>query len=135
MLISLDILKNKQDPSNFRNGNQISAVLVEGEFISPFRYRDGVKRSFDLPFSDRIEKLQNDYATEKSKSDSTGYLANQLKNKNDSLKISNLILNEKLSKANTIRISRLNVYPIREKNGVQEIVNKAKKTVESKYRQ
>ena len=79
-------------------------------------------------YIDRIEKLQNDYATEKSKSDSTGYLANQLKNKNDSLKISNLILNEKLSKANTIRISRLNVYPIREKNGVQEIVNKAKKT-------
>ena len=54
MLISLDILKNKQDPSNFRNGNQISAVLVEGEFISPFRYRDGVKRSFDLPFSESI---------------------------------------------------------------------------------
>jgi ABC-2 type transport system permease protein len=37
VLISLDILKNRQDPSNFRNGNQISAVLVEGEFISPFR--------------------------------------------------------------------------------------------------
>ena len=54
VLISLDILKNKQDPSNFRNGNQISAVLVEGEFISPFRYRDGVKRSFDLPFSESI---------------------------------------------------------------------------------
>lgn len=79
-------------------------------------------------YIDRIERLQNDYATERSKSDSTGYLANQLKNKNDSLKISNLILNEKLSKANTIRISRLNVYPIKEKNGVQEIVNKAKKT-------
>tara|TARA_B100000497_G_scaffold47482_1_gene54888 strand:+ start:3410 stop:5188 length:1779 start_codon:yes stop_codon:yes gene_type:complete len=54
VLISLDILKNKQNPSNFRNGNQISAVLVEGEFISPFRYRDGVKRSFDLPFSESI---------------------------------------------------------------------------------
>jgi ABC-2 type transport system permease protein len=54
VLISLDILKNKQDPSNFRNGNQISAVLVEGEFVSPFRYRDGVKRSFDLPFSESI---------------------------------------------------------------------------------
>lgn len=56
VLISLDILKNRQDPSNFRNGNQISAVLVEGEFISPFRYRDGVKRSFDLPFSESIEQ-------------------------------------------------------------------------------
>ena len=56
VLISLDILKNRQDPSNFRNGNQISAVLVEGEFISPFRYRDGVKRSFDLPFSKSIEQ-------------------------------------------------------------------------------
>lgn len=56
VLISLDILKNRQDPSNFRNGNQISAVLVEGEFISPFRYRDGVKRSFDLPFSESIER-------------------------------------------------------------------------------
>ena len=29
-------------------------MLVEGEFISPFRYRDGVKRSFDLPFSESI---------------------------------------------------------------------------------
>ena len=56
VLISLDILKNRQDLSNFRNGNQISAVLVEGEFISPFRYRDGVKRSFDLPFSESIEQ-------------------------------------------------------------------------------
>ena len=56
VLISLDILKNRQDPSNFRNGNQISAVLVEGEFISPFRHRDGVKRSFDLPFSESIEQ-------------------------------------------------------------------------------
>lgn len=56
VLISLDILKNRQDPSNFRNGNQISAVLVEGEFISPFRYRDGVKRSFDLPFLESIEQ-------------------------------------------------------------------------------
>jgi ABC-2 type transport system permease protein len=56
VLISLDILKNRQDPSNFRNGNQISAVLVEGEFISPFRYRDGVKRAFDLPFSESIEQ-------------------------------------------------------------------------------
>ena len=54
VLISLDILKNRQNPSNFKNGNQISAVLVEGEFISPFRYRDGVKRSFDLPFSESI---------------------------------------------------------------------------------
>lgn len=56
VLISLDILKNRQNPSNFKNGNQISAVLVEGEFISPFRYRDGVKRSFDLPFTESIEQ-------------------------------------------------------------------------------
>ena len=56
VLISLDILKNRQNPSNFKNGNQISAVLVEGEFISPFRYRDGVKRSFDLPFFESIEQ-------------------------------------------------------------------------------
>ena len=54
VLISLDILKNRQNPSNFKNGNQISAVLVEGEFISPFRFRDGVKRSFDLPFTESI---------------------------------------------------------------------------------
>jgi ABC-2 type transport system permease protein len=56
VLISLDILKNRQNPSNFMNGNQISAVLVDGEFISPFRYRDGVKRSFDLPFTESIEQ-------------------------------------------------------------------------------
>jgi ABC-2 type transport system permease protein len=56
VLISLDILKNRQNPSNFKNGNQISAVLVDGEFISPFRYRDGVKRSFDLPFTESIEQ-------------------------------------------------------------------------------
>ena len=56
LLISLDILKNRQNPSNFKNGNQISAVLVEGEFLSPFRYRDGVKRSFDLPFMESIEQ-------------------------------------------------------------------------------
>jgi hypothetical protein len=79
-------------------------------------------------YIDRIEQLQNDYILEKAKSDSTGYLASKLRNKNDSLKIDNLILKDKLSKANIIRISRLNVYPIREKNGVQEVVNKSKKT-------
>ncbi len=79
-------------------------------------------------YIDRIEQLQNDYIKEKAKSDSTGYLATKLKNSNDSLKIDNLTLKDKLSKVNIIRISRLIVYPIRERNGVQEIVNKAKKT-------
>lgn len=79
-------------------------------------------------YIDRIEELQNQYISEKSISDSTSYIAAKLKNKNDSLKIDNMFLKDKLSKANSIRISRLNVYPIREKNSVQEVVNKAKKT-------
>lgn len=54
VLISLDILKMRNDPANFSKGNQIGAVLVEGEFASPFRYRESVKRSFDIPFKDKI---------------------------------------------------------------------------------
>lgn len=75
----------------------------------------------------KIEKLQNDYIEEKYKSDSTQVLAANYKNKNDSLRVSNIKLREKLSQVNTLRISRLKISPIREKNGNQEIVGKARK--------
>lgn len=103
------------------NGNNRSNLLNAKGQIGKL-----VKLNYE--YIDRIEQLQNDYILEKSKSDSTSYLARRLKNKNDSLKVSNVILRDKLSKVNNIRISRLNVYPIREKNGVQENVSKAKKT-------
>lgn len=103
------------------NGNNRSNLLNAKGQISKL-----VKLNYE--YIDRIEQLQNDYILEKSKSDSTSYLARRLKNKNDSLKVSNVILRDKLSKVNNIRISRLNVYPIRERNGVQENVSKAKKT-------
>ncbi len=103
------------------NGNNRSNLLNAKGQIGKL-----VKLNYE--YIDRIEQLQNDYISEKSKSDSTSYLARRLKNKNDSLKVSNVILRDKLSKVNNIRISRLNVYPIRERNGVQENVSKAKKT-------
>jgi hypothetical protein len=103
------------------NGNNRSNLLNAKGQIGKL-----VKLNYE--YIDRIEQLQNDYILEKSKSDSTSYLARRLKNKNDSLKVSNVILRDKLSKVNIIRISRLNVYPIRERNGVQENVSKAKKT-------
>jgi len=103
------------------NGNNRSNLLNAKGQIGNL-----VKLNYE--YIDRIEQLQNDYILEKNKSDSTGYLASLLKNKNDSLKVSNIILRDKLSKVNIIRISRLNVYPIRERNGVQENVSKAKKT-------
>lgn len=103
------------------NGNNRSNLLNAKGQIGKL-----VKLNYE--YIDRIEQLQNDYILEKSKSDSTSYLARRLKNKNDSLKVSNVILRDKLSKVNNIRISRLNVYPIRERNGVQENVSKAKKT-------
>ena len=55
VLISLDLLKVRNNPNNFRKGNQIAAVLLEGSFSSPFRFRDGVKRSFDISYVDKIE--------------------------------------------------------------------------------
>ena len=103
------------------NGNNRSNLLNAKGQIGKL-----VKLNYE--YIDRIEQLQNDYILEKSKSDSTSYLARRLKNKNDSLKVSNVILRDKLSHVNNIRISRLNVYPIRERNGVQENVSKAKKT-------
>ena len=103
------------------NGNNRSNLLNAKGQIGKL-----VKLNYE--YIDRIEQLQNDYILEKSKSDSTSYLARRLKNKNDSLKVSNVILRDKLSRVNNIRISRLNVYPIRERNGVQENVSKAKKT-------
>jgi ABC-2 type transport system permease protein len=54
VLISLDILKTKPNPANFTNGNKIAAVLVEGEFTSPFRYREGVKRAFDIKYKEGV---------------------------------------------------------------------------------
>lgn len=53
-LISLDMLRTKPDPNNFANGNQIAAVLVEGQFTSPFRYREGVKSAFDIPYKEGV---------------------------------------------------------------------------------
>ena len=55
VLISLDLLKITPDPANFNKGNQIAAVLVEGEFTSPFRFRDGIKKEFDIPFIGSIK--------------------------------------------------------------------------------
>ncbi|MDB9882443.1 gliding motility-associated ABC transporter substrate-binding protein GldG, partial [Bacteroidia bacterium] len=54
VLVSLDLLKVKSDPVNFNKGNQIAAVLVEGEFSSPFRFREGVKRAFDIPYKESV---------------------------------------------------------------------------------
>ena len=36
------------------NGNKIAAVLVEGEFTSPFKYREGVKRAFDIDYKEGV---------------------------------------------------------------------------------
>lgn len=107
--------------SNIKNTGNPKNLLSAKDKISKL-----VKLNYE--YIDRIEKLQNQYISEKIKSDSTGYIASKLKNNNDSLKIDNMLIKDKLSKVNSIRISRLNVYPIREKNSVQEVVNKAKKT-------
>ena len=106
--------------SSSTEGNPKNLLSAKGQI--------GKLVKLNYEYIDRIEQLQNDYILEKAKSDSTRYLAGELKNINDSLKIDNLILKDKLSKSNVIRISRLNVYTIREKNGVQEVVSKAKKT-------
>lgn len=78
-------------------------------------------------YIDKIEKLQNEYIQEKAKSDSVQYVAQSLQFSNDSLLISNIQLQEDLSNSNPLLISKLNITPIREKNGVQEIVDKSKK--------
>lgn len=112
--------KNTQEVVASNGNNRSNLLNAKGQI--------GKLVKLNYEYIDRIEQLQNDYILEKSKSDSTSYLARRLKNKNDSLKVSNVILRDKLSKVNNIRISRLNVYPIRERNGVQENVSKAKKT-------
>jgi ABC-2 type transport system permease protein len=56
VLISLDLLKEKPDLANFNKGGQIAALLIEGEFTSRFRFRDGVKKAFDIPYKDAIKK-------------------------------------------------------------------------------
>lgn len=55
VFISLNALKTRPNPANFTKGNNITAVLVEGEFTSPFRYREGIKRAFDIPFSEGVK--------------------------------------------------------------------------------
>ena len=54
VLVSLDLLKVPVDPNNFNNPDQISAVLIEGSFRSPFMYRDGIKENSRIPFTDSI---------------------------------------------------------------------------------
>jgi len=56
VLISLDLLRVRPDQNNFRKGNKIAAVLLEGAFSSPFRHREGVKRSFDIPYKNKVEQ-------------------------------------------------------------------------------
>ncbi|MBT8327879.1 MAG: gliding motility-associated ABC transporter substrate-binding protein GldG [Bacteroidia bacterium] len=55
VMISLDMLKVRPDPSNFTKGNQIAAVLMEGKFTSPFKYREGVKRAFNIEYKKEIK--------------------------------------------------------------------------------
>ncbi len=55
VFISLNMLETPPIPANFTRGNNISAVLVEGEFTSPFRYREGIKRAFDIPFVEGVK--------------------------------------------------------------------------------
>jgi len=55
VFISLNMLKSRPNPANFSRGGNISAVLVEGEFTSPYRYREGVKRAFDIPFVEGVK--------------------------------------------------------------------------------
>lgn len=84
VMISLDMLKVRPDPANFSKGGQISAVLVEGSFASPFKYREGVKREFDLAYKSEIAKngmiiigdgdiIKNQISADKSKIYPLGY--------------------------------------------------------------
>lgn len=56
VMISLDLLKVKPDPANFNRGRNISAVLTKGKYTSPFQYREGVKRAFEIPFKNSIDE-------------------------------------------------------------------------------
>ena len=106
--------------SSSTEGNPKNLLSAKGQI--------GKLVKLNYEYIDRIEQLQNDYILEKAKSDSTSYLASELKNINDSLKIDNLILKDKLSKSNVIRISRLNVYTIREKMVFKKLSVKQKNT-------
>ena len=55
VLISLRNLDRKVNKANFSKGSNIAAILVDGEFTSPFRYREGVKRAFDIPYKEGVK--------------------------------------------------------------------------------
>ncbi|MDB4161725.1 gliding motility-associated ABC transporter substrate-binding protein GldG [Bacteroidia bacterium] len=55
VFISLRDLDRKVNKANFSKGNNIAAILVDGEFTSPFRYREGVKRAFDMPYKEGVK--------------------------------------------------------------------------------
>jgi|TARA_B110000902_G_scaffold44219_1_gene49310 ABC-2 type transport system permease protein len=55
VFISLRDLDRKVNKANFSKGNNITAILVDGEFTSPFRYREGVKRAFDIPYKEGVK--------------------------------------------------------------------------------
>jgi ABC-2 type transport system permease protein len=52
--ISMNIVAMKPDKNLFIKGNQTTALLVEGEFKSPFKYRDGFKDKTSIQFKDQI---------------------------------------------------------------------------------
>ena len=55
VFISLRDLDRKVNKANFSMGNNITAILVDGEFTSPYKYRDGVKRAFDIPYKEGVK--------------------------------------------------------------------------------
>jgi len=84
VMISLDMLKVRPDIANFNKGGQISAVLLEGSFSSPFKFRDAVKREFDIAYKADIAKnamiviadgdlIRNQISADKSKMYPLGY--------------------------------------------------------------
>ncbi len=84
VMVSLDLLKVRPDPRNFNKGGQISAVLIEGSFNSPFKHREGIKRGLDIGLEKEIasnsmivigdgDLIRNQVSQDKSKIYPLGY--------------------------------------------------------------
>lgn len=142
VLLSLRYLDRQPDPNNFRNPDQVSAILLEGAFVSPFKYRPSVRRGLKIPFKDSIannsmivigdgDMIRNQISPDKSQVYPLGYdrFASQQFGQEVSFANSKFFLN-----CVDYLCDESNIIDVRSKKIILRLLNKSKvKTEKTKW--
>lgn len=112
-------LINGQDTSVSSSGGPRNLLEAKNEIKNLKKINDN--------YLVKVEQAQKEYERTQALAATNKRLAKMKSRENDSLALLNMVLEEKLSTASILRIAALSSRAIRERNGEQEVVTKAKK--------